>query len=257
MLFQEPRNTPYDLCFSVAGIPVRVHPLFWVVGIIMGASAGSVTGIALWTGAIFVSILIHELGHAVVMRWYGEVPRISLYFGGGLAISGGDKVSWGNKGKFERTTSEQIIISFAGPAAGFILAGLIIGLVYLNGGKLIIPEGRYLPQPAFPFNIDEKLWYLIFYLLLINTFWGLVNLVPVYPLDGGQISRAVFTHVNPSDGIRQSLWVSVFAGALVAFAGVVLFRQPFITILFALLAFSSFQSLQMIDRGGFGGGNPW
>ena len=188
------------------------------------------------------------------MRWYGETPRISLYFGGGLAISDGPK-SWGSGGKFGRTTSEQVIISFAGPAAGFILAGVIVGLVFLNGGKVEL--SGILMVPMFEFQLNENLRLLIFYLLLINTFWGLMNLIPVYPLDGGQISRALFTHANPSDGVRQSLWVSVVAGALAAFAGIVVFKMFFIAILFGMLAFSSFQALQMMDRGGFGGGNPW
>ncbi len=257
MLFQEPRQTPYDLSFKISGIPVRVHPLFWLVSIIMGSRLGDPITIVIWTVVVFISILVHELGHAFVMRWYGEVPRISLYFGGGLAISGGDQAAWSPRQKFGRTTAEQVIISFAGPAAGFILAGLVVGLVYLNGGKIIIPEGGYFFQPVFSFQINPNLWYFIFFMLLINTFWGLVNLIPVFPLDGGQISRAIFTHANPSDGVRQSLWVSVIAGALAAFAGVVVFRQVFMAILFGMLAFSSFQSLQMIDRGGFGGGRPW
>ena len=50
---------------------------------------------------------------------------------------------------------------------------------------------------------------LIFDLLFINIFWGLVNLLPVYPLDGGQIAREVLGLVNPADGLRQSLWLSV------------------------------------------------
>ena len=66
-LFQSPPQTSYDLRFSIAGIPVRVHPLFWVIAILFGLSSSSLIHILLWFFAIFLSILIHELGHAFAM----------------------------------------------------------------------------------------------------------------------------------------------------------------------------------------------
>ena len=79
----------------------------------------------------------------------------------------------------------------------------------------------------------------------INLWWGLVNLLPVYPLDGGQISRHLFTHWQDHRGLNNSLKLS-FATAL----GVALYfysrdqRFSFAVILFALLAVESFQALQ-------------
>jgi len=91
----EPSRTPYDLNFQFAGVPIRVHPLFWLATAILGASslqadsAESNAGMKLlvWLVVVFVSILIHELGHAFVMRYFGEVPHVVLYLFGGLAIS--------------------------------------------------------------------------------------------------------------------------------------------------------------------------
>ena len=48
-------------------------------------------------------------------------------------------------------------------------------------------------------------------MLYVNIFWGLVNLLPVYPLDGGQIARELLELASPADGVRQSLWLSVIA----------------------------------------------
>ena len=62
MLFQPPQPTPYDLRFSVAGIPVTVHPLFWLIALLLG-STGDILLVPIWVGVIFVSILVHELGH--------------------------------------------------------------------------------------------------------------------------------------------------------------------------------------------------
>jgi hypothetical protein len=68
--------------------------------------------------------------------------------------------------------------------------------------------------------------------------------MPVYPLDGGSIARNVFVQVDPIDGVRKATWLSVIAGGVIALIGLVFFRSIFIALLFALLAFQSYQSLQ-------------
>jgi membrane-associated protease RseP (regulator of RpoE activity) len=85
---------------------------------------------------------------------------------------------------------------------------------------------------------------LVTMLLWVNVFWGLINLAPVYPLDGGSVMRNIFVQADPVDGVRKSLWLSVIAGAVVALVGFFLFRSLFMALLFGLLAFQSYQSLQ-------------
>ena len=97
MFSLEPPRTAYDLHFRIAGIPIRVHPLFWLAALILGTSGnwdaeGNVDPDAgmqllMWTGVLFVSILVHELGHSFVIRYFGQLPRIVLYMLGGLAIT--------------------------------------------------------------------------------------------------------------------------------------------------------------------------
>jgi membrane-associated protease RseP (regulator of RpoE activity) len=81
-------------------------------------------------------------------------------------------------------------------------------------------------------------------MLWVNVFWGLVNLVPVYPLDGGSVTRNVLIQADPIDGVRKSLWISVIAGGLVALAALIFLRSIFMALLFGLLAFQSYQALQ-------------
>jgi stage IV sporulation protein FB len=92
-IFQVPPPTRFDLRFSVAGIPVRVHPLFWLIAILFGSSSGNIVSILSWVVAIFVSILIHELGHAFAMRRYGQGSQIILHFAGGLTVP--ESIAWG------------------------------------------------------------------------------------------------------------------------------------------------------------------
>ena len=82
-LLQVPPPTRFDLRFSITGIPVRVHPLFWVIALLFGSSSNSIIGLLTWIVAIFVCILIHELGHAFAMRRYGQDSQIVLHLGGG------------------------------------------------------------------------------------------------------------------------------------------------------------------------------
>ena len=242
---QEPEPTSYDVSFSLLGFPTRVHPMFWLVCVLLGASSRSLGELLIWVGAVFVSILVHELGHAVTMRYFGESARIALYWGGGLAISGGQQV-WGRQ-KSERGTWVQVLISFAGPLAGFLLAGMVIGIQILLQTGIDRANWNLTDNQLFLAN------QIIAKMLFINIFWGLINLLPVYPLDGGQISRALFLEYLPSDGLRISLWLSVISGGGAAIFGLVN-QEFFLVVMFGFMAYSSYQMIQRMDSGGFGGG---
>ncbi|HSO11633.1 MAG TPA: hypothetical protein VLT51_04610, partial [Anaerolineales bacterium] len=92
LLTQTPPPTQYDLRFSIAGIPVRVHPLFWLIALLLGSS-GALVEIPIWILVVFVSILVHELGHALAFRRYGIQSHIVLHAMGGLTIP--ESTPWG------------------------------------------------------------------------------------------------------------------------------------------------------------------
>jgi Zn-dependent protease len=249
----EPPRTQFDLQFHVAGFPVRIHPLFWLLGVILGARSGDGATLLIWVGVLFISILIHELGHAFAMRYFGESARIVLYVMGGLAIP--DSSPWDTgMGKRGRGTREQIIISAAGPGAGFALAGLVVAGVFGAGGSVELDLGSLLPPwiITLPPSASPQLGLLINGLLWVNIFWGIINLLPVYPLDGGQISREVLISLDSWNGAQRAAWLSVFAGAAAAILGIVVLRSLLMALLFGSLAFSNYQALQRM-----GGGRPW
>ncbi|MBK9210067.1 MAG: hypothetical protein IPL71_17960 [Anaerolineales bacterium] len=147
MLFQVPPATRFDLNFSLAGFTVRVHPLFWVIALLFGSSSGSVSGLIGWVIAMFVSILIHELGHALAFRRYGIDSEIILHATGGLTVPNSFSFSFG--GRYSISANQQIIISLAGPFAGFLFAGLILVITILLGG-IVAPTVLFgfLPFPV-------------------------------------------------------------------------------------------------------------
>src|SRR5437763_15143191 len=123
MFLLEPGHTPYDLSWRMFGIPVRVHPMFWLVGALMGfdlllpdaREGNGVVRFLLWIACFFVSILVHELGHIVMGRVCGSEGHIVLYAFGGVAVQHrAIPLRW-----------QRIAVSFAGPLAGFLLFGFV------------------------------------------------------------------------------------------------------------------------------------
>lgn len=218
--------TPYDLRFSIAGIPVRVMPTFWVGAVLSGASlldGGQFDRLAIWIAILFVSILVHELGHAVMAYAYGWPPQIYLHHFGGLAVY---------SPHYGHTTWRSIAISLAGPVAGFCLYGLVFLFVQFLAYRRIVPTSTV----AFTIHNLEH----------VNLWWGLVNLLPVLPLDGGRICEALCKRYDRRSGELTAAKISVVVAGLVVAYFLVL-RQGeslFPVILFGLLCAQNIQTVQ-------------
>ena len=246
-MLSEPPPSQGDVHFRVLGIPVRIHPFFWIITLIIAMQGDSAppAEVLSWIVAVFVSILIHEMGHALVQRHFGGRPRIVLHGMGGLAICG----------DCDRSTRSQILISLAGPFAGFLFAALILILVRVAGHQVGCALGN---QEFASSIIKEPILGLTFYwerfhsshlngmiwnLLFINIVWGAVNLLPIYPLDGGHISRELCQLRHPRDGMILSLRISMFAAIGMAFVGLSS-QSLLIVLMFGYFAYSSYKTLE-------------
>jgi membrane-associated protease RseP (regulator of RpoE activity) len=241
----EPQSTNFDVHFSIGKIPVRVHPLFWLISLVFGALAfrGApcvhvFVGMALWTAAVFISILVHELGHALMAKAFGWPPRIVLYGMGGLAIYSPSR----------QTRKSRILIDFAGPGAGFLLGGIIMAAVLLSGHSV--------PLPGLPFTIGGgpsflaagtgRLELFVLFLLYVNFFWGLLNLAPVQPLDGGGIAKAIIEKFRPRDAWSLALKLGIATAAVLAAVGLLMWQSVFLAAMFGMLAYNNWQMLQQV-----------
>lgn len=218
-----------------------------------------------WIAVCFVSILIHELGHTLMMRYFGGSPRIVLHAMGGLAIQD----SWGMGQR--RSWTSQILISAAGPGIQLLLAALVCLAVVLAGGyvdfhfKSIVfwnfDLSRDVPTLLTGNDIPsskELLYVMVWDLLLVNFLWAMLNLLPVLPLDGGQIAREVIVKYDPLNGQYRALMLSVFTGGGIALYAIIN-NDFFLAIMFGLLAYQSYQQANggRGMGGGMGGGRPW
>jgi Zn-dependent protease len=244
--------------FVLAGVPVRIHPLFWLATLLLGARLREPVLVFIWVACVFVSILVHEFGHALAIRRFGWDPRIVLYHFGGLAAYEPTVSYHYNYNPNESSTRAKIMIAAAGPLAGFVLAAILIGVLFAIRYPVHVSFGR--PE-LINFDVPDihnyRLLNLIYFLLYINIFWGLLNLLPVYPLDGGQIARELFEKYEPHEGTLKSLWLSVITGGAVAVLGFLWFDEfwdrLFVALLFGSLAYFSYLAIRMYRGGGYGG----
>jgi Zn-dependent protease len=143
---------------------------------------GTVTAIML-----FVSVLIHELGHSVMARHYGiSVPRITLFLFGGVSQIATEPLSPG----------AEFWIAVIGPLTSFALAAFFWELEPL---VVSIPQ----------------LFALAKYLALLNLILAIFNLIPGFPLDGGRVLRAIVWRV--SGKFRQATNIAAVTGRFVGF----------------------------------------
>lgn len=261
-LIGEPPPTQFDINFSVMGVPVRVHPLFFLGVLIFSGARLDPTWIAIFGVAMFLALLVHELGHVMAFMHYGIRSRVVLYFMGGLAIpdSGTNSGIWSNFGGYSRSRSNvqgwaQVVISAAGPLAGFALAAITIIAAKLAGIDVTfhLDRGIYIWQVHNDNPALHNLAQFVHAMLFTNILWGILNLLPIFPLDGGQIARQLFIMADPWKGINHSLWLSVFAAGAVAIWMMFSQQNPMGAMWFGAMGLGAFQQLQ----GGFGGRRPW
>ena len=222
-MFGMPQQTPFDIRFSLFRIPVSVGPFFWLIALIICSNFRDGKMVAIGMFAVFLAILVHELGHALVIRYiFGASPWVMLHGFGGLTFH--------QPPYYYRTPRHagRILISLAGPMAGFLLSFLCLFLVYRFGEEKL---GTYL---NFLLNV----------LGFIGIVWGVINLLPVYPLDGGQICREICQWIAPKRGVRVSLYISAVTGIVAAMLGLWT-RNVFLILFFGLFAYQSIQMLQM------------
>lgn len=164
----------------LAGIPIGVQPLWLAIVALITVTLGAayypdeVPGIApgaayalglLSALLLFASILLHELGHAIVARRYGvEIEEIDLWLLGGVARMSG----------YPKHALDELRFALAGPAVTLVIA-LLFGAVSL----------------ALPSSAPDALRAVVDYQAFVNAAILVFNLLPAFPLDGGRVARAL------------------------------------------------------------------
>lgn len=214
--------------FTFKEVPVFVSGWYLVMLAYLSYSGGLEGGLV-WAGSITVSLLVHEFGHAFVAKHFRLSPQISLEMFGGLT----------HHQRADRDRDDALIIA-AGPAAGIAFGILVLAVFFTL--QATSPEALS----------NRPLVNLLFVnLLYINFIWSLVNLLPLWPLDGGQLFRlGMLQMTNPAQGER----VTHIVGTVVGVAGVAIAwtvtASAFITLLAVLLTFQNVRQLTETSASG-------
>ncbi|HWE24421.1 MAG TPA: site-2 protease family protein, partial [Myxococcales bacterium] len=210
------------LRFRFGPFPVTVYLSFLVAAALLSylwidpGSISSTDGVALFFAyvvIVFVSVLVHELGHALVGRAFGGSPEIRLEGFGGVTYP-----------RLQERPSawKQVVLSIAGPVAG-------LGL-----GILATAIAR-----AFPPERGSPTANVLALVQWTSVGWAILNLLPVLPLDGGHVLQAFLEGVRRRPSFALASWISAIVAGAVAIFGWYVLRSPFLAIWFALFAINN------------------
>lgn len=206
--------------FRIFGIPVEVQPMFWIILALLGGgleketwAAEGLLKMTLFVMAGFISIMVHELGHALTGKTFGAPTHITLHAFGGFAAF--------PAGSFTR--KQSFVVTFAGPATQIVLGLAALALIL------------FFDMPS------EAIAHFVWALAAVSLLWAVLNLLPVVPLDGGNM---LMSAMGPTR-IRATLWVS-FVTAIIAGIALALSSSGFFmfSLFLASFAFENWKVLQ-------------
>jgi len=206
------------LRFHIGPFPIAVDPWFWITAVMLSGMTSSLTDnlgpLAIWVAVVFISVLVHELGHALVARALGGKPEIVLRAFGGVTMPFLRK---------RLTAWQEIALSVAGP-----FFGLSLWLV-----AWALQKGVH-PARGGPVAMAASM------LAYTSLAWAVLNLLPVLDLDGGHVLQAALTGIRKKDSRRLAAGVSALFAAAVALYAFFGRGDYFLAIFFALFLFQNF-----------------
>lgn len=227
--------------FTVLRVPVHVQPFFWLLAFLFASDRyadGSLFNgsfhvvepgsFALWFPIIFLAVLLHELGHALLGRRFGATPFVVLTGLGGYTQLHGQRF----------TPGRAALVSFAGPLVGIVIGGTAWAALVFSP----------IAAPPVVANALQDITF-------TNLVWAIFNLIPIVGLDGGNIMAALFDKAFGPTGVRAALVISIFISVAIvtlfwAFFAATHSGSPPIweTLLFGFFAVRNYREWQSLGR---------
>ncbi len=195
-----------NLTFRLGRLPVVIEPWFFLTALLLGGSrTNDLRQLLPWILVVFVSVLLHELGHATAGRLFGLQPIVRIHGMGGTT-------HWLEQADISH--KQSFIISVAGPLTGLLVGTIaIFASRYLSGGGSFVDAMRS-PGPNALF-IERVVSDLVF----VNIAWSIFNLFPIMPMDGGNALRSLLNWVTGREQAGKVAWISIVLAGLLALLG--------------------------------------
>jgi len=197
------------------GIEIRIHLTFFFLLLFVWATektsqdtTAALRGLAL-VGIIFGSVILHELGHALVARGAGiPAKAIILLPLGGVTVLDETRVAPDPAEAWKR----DVRIAVAGPMVNLLIAGVAAFIILT-----VAPNYPLLTKPLLHSSN------LLRGLVWGNVYLGLFNLLPAYPMDGGRVLRALFSrHTDPVQATQRAVRIGHAFAFLFMMVGMVI-----------------------------------
>jgi len=213
------------------GIHVRLHASLIVLGglsLLLPGSLGGLQNAATFIAILFGIVVLHEFGHCLASRWVGGNPNeILLYPLGGLAFADAPRRPWAT-----------FVTVAGGP-----LVNVLICILTAAGLAVIAGTWKVAPWDPMDLNLGFRTWnsttgYYLWWIFLVS--WGLLlfNLLPIYPLDGGQLLQSLLW-------VKFGYYKSTLFASITGMIGAVLlalYGLMHFSILLMCVAISGFQT---------------
>jgi Zn-dependent protease len=239
------------LTFRLGTIPVRVSPSFLITTVILnfGLAQASPERLILWAGIVFGSVLVHELGHALAGLAFGLAPRIDLHGFGGTTSWAPAAAAQGPGAPpvsaVRLSPGKRVVISLAGPGMGLaagVAVAVFIGVFGPGAGfatRALLATVDLAPGVPETSLVD----FAYVELLFVNIGWGLLNLLPMLPLDGGNVMTHGLDAATGGHGEKPARVVSLaVAGSAALFS--LLHQWLWPALLAGSFVFSNWRSLK-------------
>jgi Zn-dependent protease len=239
--------------FRVFGIQLSVHSTFFLLASFVAWEGWSEAVSEHWPhpiyGALinvaalsvfFTCVVLHELGHALTARRFGvRTSRILLLPIGGMA----------EFDSIPRKPSSEILIALAGPAVNFIIVGLLLLFVPFPGEEITLYFRSLFSTGSEVAEVNMSLLQeLLTVLLTMNLVMGCFNLIPVFPMDGGRVLRALLA--TRLSYLRATLYAAMIAKVLATTAVVAAISSGrwLLAALFAFIFFAGEMEYRAVKR---------
>lgn len=227
-----------NLC-SISGIKIKIHWTFfflivWIIFIELkrGGSTENILFNIVFVLAVFLCVVLHELGHALTAKRFGiNTKKITLLPIGGMA----------SLDSLPESPKQELLVVIAGPLVNVIIALLLL---------IIVPVQEYMylyfTEP-FETLMSFTLQNFLFYLFVVNIGLVLFNIIPAFPMDGGRILRALLAmRMNRVKATQIASSIGQFIAVLFLLIG--LLYNPFLIFIALFIFLGAYSENQMVQH---------